>query len=473
MRRQTFALSLAAGAAAPFSAMRADAASVGAHVADLRFGFAPVPDKRPGFNPAGDAKALLLPTTETPARVAVPGRIYTTDANGEMSVVRVPDAWNGSLIVAGTPATRSAYANDLIWGEFALARGYAFASGNKGVPYNAIVEPAATTPLSRAAYPVPFDAAGLASKGLVIRLGLLEPKPVPIEDWNESYRRLVVHAKDVLQSNHAAPKYTYAVGLSNGGAQVRTLLERSPELVDGGVEWSSVYWSPEANFLDYFPPFLKLMPDYIASDYRDTSIVEKLVAFGFPRDVVQADPAHRSLYGEYYSNVPPYYSDLTVYAYALLIDPQAAAAFGPQPCAAAANPRLPGACTGTGLALPASRANYVLSPAGRANVRRFAHSGAIQKPLVSVAGTHDAFITPKNNALAYARAIAGAKKSALHQLFLVEGGTHVDTFAAFGYGLQAQAPFAWAAFDRLVATIANGKPAPHAPRTVRTPSEIA
>ena len=447
------------------------AASTNEHVADLRFGFAPLPEKRPGFDPAGDAKALLLPTTATPAKAPIPGRIYTSDDPNDASVIRVPDAWNGSLIVAGTPATRSAYANDLIWGEFALARGYAFASGNKGVPYNAVVEAAAATPAPRAAYPISFEAAGLASKGLVIRLGLLEPKPVPIQDWNESYRRLVVHAKDVLKTNHAPPKHTYAVGLSNGGAQVRTLLERHPELVDGGVEWAGVYWSPERSFLDYFPPFLKRMPDYIRSDYRDTALVDQLVKFGFPRDVVQADPAHRSLYGEYYSNVPPYYADLTVYAYAQLVDPEASASFGAAPCTPDANPRLPGACTGTGLALAANRANYVVSAAGRAAIKRFAHSGAIEKPLVSIAGTHDAFITPENNANAYARAIADAKKSALHQLFLVQGGTHVDTFVAFGYGLQAQAPFAWAAFDRLVATIDRREN--HAPRTVTTPSDIA
>jgi len=472
VRRGTFAATLAAGVAVGYTPMIADAAT-GEHVSDLRFGFAPVPAKRPGFDPAGDARALLLATTVTPAATPIPGRIYTNDDPSDASVIRVPDAWNGSLIVAGTPATRSAYANDLIWGEFALARGYAFASGNKSVPYNAVVEAASATPAQRAAYPIPFDATGLASKGLVIRLGLLEPKPVPIETWNESYRRLVVRAKDILKTNHRAPKRTYAVGLSNGGAQVRTLLERSPELVDGGVEWSGVYWSPEVNFLDYFPPFLKLMPAYIRSAYRDATIVDKLVRLGFPSDITQADPTHPSLYGEYYSNVPPYYSDLTVYAYALLVDPEAAATYAAPPCVADANPRLPGSCTGTGLALPTNRANYVLSAAGRAAIKRFAHSGAIEKPLVSIAGTRDAFITPENNAVAYARAISGAKKAALHQLFLVEGGTHVDTFAAFGYGLQAQAPFAWAAFDRLVATIDKGERTQHPTRTVKAPGEIA
>jgi len=37
--------------------------------------------------------------------------------------------------------------------------------------------------------------------------------------------------------------------------------------------------------------------------------------------------------------------------------------------------------------------------------------------------------------------------------YIVAGGTHVDTFSPFGYGLQPQLPFAWAAFRQLVAMI--------------------
>jgi hypothetical protein len=221
------------------------------------------------------------------------------------------------------------------------------------------------------------------------------------------------------------------------------------------------------------------MPAYVSSGFRDSAIVAELVRRGFPPDVVQDDPAHPSLYAEFYSNVLPFYADVTVFAYALLIDPEADASYEIPACVADARDpaRLPARCNGTGLALPENRAAYVPSAAARRAIATFAHRGTIGKPLVSIAGTHDAFITPQNHAVAYARAVERAGRSALHELFLVEGGTHVDTFAAFGYGLQAQAPFAWAAFDRLVRTVEggatrSGTTGAGAFRTVRTPREL-
>ncbi len=447
------------------------------HVADLRFGSAPLPAAAIGYYPAGDAQAIMLPTIASPALRPVPGVQYTGSyAPGERFVVRVPTAWNGSLIVAGTPGTRCEFTSDLIWGEFALARGYAYAASNKGLVQSATIDPAADVVDRRTAYPVPFPAGGLLDLGLTMRLGLLSPERVPIDRWNADYAELVTFARDLLARERRPPAHVYAVGASNGGAQVRTLLERQPELVDGGVDWAAVYWTPERNVLDDLPVFLREMPAYAASGFRDTAAVERLVAHGFPPDVVQADPAHPSLYAEFYSNAPPFYADLTLFAYALLIDPLADAWFDLPPCSTdpQAGPHRPADCRGRGLALPANRASYVPSPAARAAIASFAHTGAIGKPLISIAGTLDAFITPERNALAYARAVERAGCSELHELFLVAGGTHVDTFAAFGYGIQAQAPFAWAAFERLVDVVERGaKGGGGRVRTVSEPAQIA
>lgn len=446
-------------------------------VADLRFGQAPLPAAAPGYYPAGDAQALMLPTLPSPAAQAVPGVQYTGSyAPGQRYVVRVPSGWNGSLIVAGTPATRNEFSNDLVWGEFALARGYAFAASNKGVAVNATLEIAADVADRRAAYPIPFDSGGLLSQGLALHFGMLSPRRIPIDAWNTDYHALVVFARDLLARFHAPPARVYAVGLSNGGAQVRTLLERHPELVDGGVEWAGVYWTPEHNLLDELPAFLRELPAYVRSGFRDTSVVERLVRLGFPPDVTQADPAHPSLYAEFYSNVLPFYADVTVFAYARLIDPEADAGYDVPACIADPDDpaRLPAHCNGTGLAVPANRAAYVPSAAAREAIAGFAHTGNIGKPLVSIAGSLDAFIAPAHHAVGYARAIARAGQAQRHELYLIEGGTHVDTFAAFGYGLQAQAPFAWAAFDRLVRIVeGGGSPGAGAIRTVRAPHEIA
>jgi len=256
---------------------------------------------------------------------------------------------------------------------------------------------------------------------------------------------------------------------------VRTLLETRPDLVDGGVEWEGVYWSADHTVLDDLPVFLREMPQYVASGFTDTAAAERLVAAGFPTDVRQADPAHPSLYAEFYSNVPPFYADLTVFAYALLIDPDADAWFDLPACVPnAADPvRLPATCNGRGLATPQNRAAYTPSAAARAAIADVAHTGKIGKPLISIAGTHDVFIPPEHNAAGYARAVAAAGGAARHELFLIEGGTHVDAFVEFGYGTQPQAPFAWAAFDRLVRAVEGGDSLDAGSiRTVRTPQEL-
>jgi hypothetical protein len=429
-------------------------------LADLRFGLAPLPDPSPGFEPAGDAKALAPAGFASPAREPVPGKqLFGSLGPGQRFVVRVPTRWNGGLVVAGTPSTRCEFANDAIWGDLVLARGYAFACGNKRIPYNAIVEDAARTPAPSTAYPVPFDVLGLTSGAKVVRFGALHPRRVSIAEWNEDFVETVLAAKDAVASMAGVPpERTYVVGLSNGGAQVRWLLENRPELVDGGVEWAAVRWSSEASFLDYLPTFLRHMPAYVRSGFSDRDAHDAIAAAGLPPDRRQSDPAHPSLWLDHYSNVPPFYGDMTTFLYALLVDGAASSSFALPPCVPnAVDPqRLPGACQGTGLALPQNRAAYRPSGAARREIARFAHTGRIRRPLFGIAGDADMLIAPGANALAYKDAVRLAGRGRLYRLYVVDGGTHVDSFAAFGYGLQPQLPFAWAAFDQMVAVVERG-----------------
>lgn len=447
-------------------------------VADLRFGFGPTIPKAPGVDPAGDAKALIASTYISPATSPIPGSI-TMGSYGanERFVLRVPTAWNGNLVIAGTPATRSEYANDAIWSDYVLARGYAFASSNKGISYNSILESAGGSTAPTTAYPIPFDFNSFESTGQTLRFGLLTQGPSSIADWNADFAELAVLMRGNVQLQYRRPPlHTYAVGLSNGGAQVRSLLEQHPELVDGGVDWSGVFWSPNASFLDYLPKFNAAMPAYIASGYTDTAAQAAIVAAGYPADVKQSSATHPSLWADYYSGFP-FYSDLTVFIYGLYLDPQAASSFsGDKPCTPnAVDPvRLPGTCTATGLGLPENRATYVPSSAARTKIATFAHSGRIGKPLVSIAGAADMFITPQNNALPYLAAVNAAGKGDLYHQYIVLGATHVDGFVGFGYGLQPQAPFAWRAFEQLVDIVERKAAVPGAGTsvTVANPREI-
>lgn len=467
------AFSIAAATARP----RAVPLPAGATVADLRFGFSPTPAAFPGYDPAGDAKALIVAGTPSPAAAAVPGTLATGSyAENQRYVIKVPAAWNGKLVVAGTPATRSEFANDAIWGDFVLATGYAFASSNKGIKYNAIAETLAASPDLAHAFPVPFDLAGLETKTLSYRLGALE-QPTSIEAWNADLATLTLSAKAFLKTYfRKAPSHTYAVGLSNGGAQVRSLLERYGDLVDGGVDWSGVFWSPTANVFTYMPTFLANMPAYVASNFTDAASAAAIRAAGYPADITQASAKDASLWFAYYANQASFYTDLTVFEYALLIDPAASSSAGTGGCTPnSVKPAgLPGTCNARGLAVPANRAAYVPSADAAANIARFAHTGNIAKPLVSICGAADMFVTPGNNAKPYLAAVNAAGKGSNYWQYVVSGGTHVDTFVALGYGLQPQLPFAWAAFDQLVA-IVERKYAPAGPGTSRPvdrPSEI-
>ena len=47
-------------------------------------------------------------------------------------VVRLPDHWNGRLVVSGAPGTRTQYAGDFLFSDWLLAHGYAYAMTDKG-----------------------------------------------------------------------------------------------------------------------------------------------------------------------------------------------------------------------------------------------------------------------------------------------------------------------------------------------------
>jgi pimeloyl-ACP methyl ester carboxylesterase len=339
------------------------------------------------------------------------------------------------------------------------------------------VETIANSQSPTTAFPIPFDLAGLETARETFRFGALTPGKIPIEEWNDDFFRLTVGAQLYLDATFKHPTHTYAVGLSNGGAQVRSLLERYPGIVDGGVDWSGVYWSPSASILDYLPKFLAAMQAYVASGFSDANAAAAIVAAGYPSDLRGA-AGHPSLWFEYYANQPSFYADLTTFAYALLVDPQATSSVEPNGCTPnAMNPtQLPGTCDATGLADPKVRASYVPSSAARGAIASFAHTGRIRKPLISIAGPADMFITYPNNATPYLKAVNAAGGGSRYWQYLVQGGTHVDPFAnsTWGYGLQPQLPFAWAAFNRLVTIVEQGAKPPGAgtQQTVSSPSQI-
>jgi len=74
----------------------------------------------------------------TPITKVVPGiqlqaRIADDPAKEGRILVRLPNDWNGRLVVAGASGTRSEFNGDFAWSDFVLQKGYAYVSQNKGI----------------------------------------------------------------------------------------------------------------------------------------------------------------------------------------------------------------------------------------------------------------------------------------------------------------------------------------------------
>lgn len=421
-------------------------------VPDLRFGFAPLPAPFPGYDPPGDARALAPPGMPSPATKPIAGhRLRGSFGEGSRYVVSIPSAWNGRLVVCGTPAFRSEHANDAILGDFLLERGYAFAASNKGIPYNAFVvqRDELATGVLGPTYPAPFPLGDRPAGSTSFRLGALDPKRIPVAAWQEDLVRLVRETGDLVSDTMGRrAERTYAVGLSIGGAQVRYLIERYPELIDGGLEWASVYWHPDRNLLTYLPPFLRYMPAYVESGYRDADAHAAIVAAGFPPDRVVRETQPRSLWDAHYSMLPPYYCDLTVFAFSHLLEERPPAVDSLE-----------------------ARAAYAPSATVRAAVGAFAHTGRLERPLIGVAGDSDILVPDRHNFEPYVAAVRAAGSAGHYWPYLVRDGTHVDGYAAFGWGLEPQLPFVHAAFERLVGIVERDE-RPAGAGTIRDAHEL-
>ena len=180
----------------------------------------------------------VLHSSRIPPKIEVPGIEVTGTLRGpdgqtgertQEIVLKIPAAWNGDLVVAGTPGTRSEFASDGVLAAWLVAQGFAYIAGNKGMT-NAGADGNAT----------------------------LLSRQHPTQHWGVMMLDLADFAIARLRTaTFARPGRVYAVGLSNGGYQVRRALELDHQAVqagatrrfDGGLDWEGAYW-PDARVLD-------------------------------------------------------------------------------------------------------------------------------------------------------------------------------------------------------------------------------
>ena len=405
------------------------------------------------FTPVTDRGVISpSPPDRTPITKMVPGvqvnGRFKDDPFGEARfLLRLPDDWNGKLVVAGASGTRSEFNGDFAWSDFVIQKGYAYASQNKGVlnlKITSLNSETPPTPLSCRLNPASKIWVEFFDNDAVLQAGVAPSKP--FTQWTQYFIEGTDLAKRAIraQYNHH-PRRTYAVGTSNGGYQVRRALEQAPELFDGGVDWEGTFVDPGENILIDLPPAIRNWPDYVASGFDSKSKAAKnIVAAGYPPDIVSGA---NSLWGLYWAQ----FWEVTQCQWQKRFDPSwVTYTDGPNDT------------TGTGGYDYLKRVDK--DPSIAAQVAAIATTGNIKRPLVTVAGTMDALLPIQRGARAYEdRVLAegrdrddGGDSPPQYRLYEVQNGNHIETFKNTFPQLELIQPHAQKAFDLLIDHVEKG-----------------
>jgi hypothetical protein len=384
------------------------------------------------FTPITD-RAVIAPSAPNNTTIthAVPGvqidaRIASDPTGQARFLLRLPNDWNGRLVVAGASGTRSEFNGDFAWSDYVVQKGYAYASQNKGV-LNLQFSTSAD-PLACRLNP---------SSPLYVRFYDNEAGQ-PFTRWAEYMIAAAQLARDGVKDAYGKwPKYTYAVGTSNGGYQVRRAVELAPKLFDGGVDWEGTFVDPAGpNILMDLPPAILNFPDYVASGLNPASTAAKNIRLaGYPPDIVAGTA---SLWTNYSNS----FWEVTQCQWQKRLDP-GYDTYGPPP----------GLNTGTYNYFERLSASDVGT-----QLANFATSGDIQAPLITVAGTMDALLPINHHARAYARSVAASladghdnhDKKVAYRLYEVQNGNHIETYKDTFPQLELIMPHAQHAFDLMV-----------------------
>jgi len=388
------------------------------------------------FTPQTD-RGVIAPSAakRPPITVVVPGvqiqaRVADDPTGQARFLLRLPDNWNGRLVVAGASGTRSEFNGDFVWSDYVLQKGYAYASQNKGT---------LNFQLSTAADPLGCRLN--PSSGVYVRFFDNLPGQ-SFTRWTDAFINAAKIAKDgVKEAYDHEPRYIYAVGTSNGGYQVRRALESEPTLFDGGVDWEGTFVEESApNILTDLPPAILNWPDYVASNFDPNSTAAKnILAAGYAPDIVApttpAGASSRSFWGNYSNS----FWEVTQCQWQKRLDPT-----------------YDTYVSGTGTYNYIQRLSF--SNVGE-EMAAFANTGVIKAPLVTVAGTMDSLLPIDHHARAYARKVNAAladdgkgpdKKTPAYRLYEVQNGNHIETYQDFFPQLELIMPHAQHAFDLLV-----------------------
>ncbi|WP_323792832.1 tannase/feruloyl esterase family alpha/beta hydrolase [Nocardioides sp.] len=380
-----------------------------------------------GHTSSSDWSGLHAPGTTNPSGIPgiqvdgyFPDTSTTNTNNGwnhdSQFVIRLPDEWNGKLVVSGAPGTRTQYAGDFLFSDWVLARGYAYAMTDKGNSGTSFQNDGAT----------PADA---------------------INEWNRRVTQLTKVTKKVVRQTYGRePRRTYLFGISNGGYLTRWQLENRPRLYDGGIDWEGTLFRAQGpNLLTYLPTALRDYPAYLAGDEQAH---QRMLDVGFA--------AGSEFTWEYHYGV---YWDLTQRLYREEFDPSYDGDL---------NAGVPFCPSGT----PTCDADYDYSqrPGARAAMREVQLTGDVRRPMLTLHGTFDALLPIATDSDVYTKMIKRRGHGDQHRYYRIAAGTHVDGLAAeYGDAVRPILPCARKAFVQLTRWVERDRK-PARSRTVKQPS---
>jgi 3HB-oligomer hydrolase (3HBOH) len=392
------------------------------------------------FTPRTDAQAVSPDAPyRTPLTRAVPGLQVTggmADDPDARWVLRLPEAWNGKLVVGVPGGMRSEFMGDYIFSDFVVQQGYAYASTNKGTLNFFFTAPLAD-PLACRLSPPPA-----ATSLAYVHFYLAEPKDT-ITEWFRRTREATELAQAALEAyQERAADRTYLMGISNGGHVVRRLLAESPQMYDGGIDWEGVYWAPPGpNILIDLPAALRPFRDYVLSGYSRTSAAHQaIVAAGYPPDIFASPPTPANsfspLVGSLYETHANNYWDVTTCVFAKELDP----AYQGEP---------------QDYDYAARRQPFHLSP----RIGHISTDGNIGRPLITLQGTMDALLPINRHARPFRDAVVAAGRASQHRLYEVQNGNHIERYRQSCCNftqLEFLQPHVHDSFRRLVGWIESG-----------------
>jgi Tannase and feruloyl esterase/3HB-oligomer hydrolase (3HBOH) len=322
-------------------------------------------------------------------------------------VIRLPDHWNGGLVITGAPGVRKQYSLDFLISDWVLAQGYAFASTDKG------------------------------NSGVNFYTDGTRPGDVIVE-WNQRVTQLTRAAKAVVAQRYGqAPQRTYITGISNGGYLTRWQLENHPELYDGGVDWEGTLLLPDG------PNLFTYLPTAVAYQLGQASH-DDMIAAGFTPGSEFLWPYHEAVYW-----------GLTQKTYRAEFDPT----YDPT----CPGPELTGTVTEILEPCPSdAHYDYAARPdAVHEAVGRVSLTGNIGKPLITLHGSLDALLPIGTDSDVYARMVTEQGHAERFRYYVVQDGNHVDgLYDMFPTQLRPILPCYRAAFDAMVGWVEQGMPPP-------------